>query len=84
MQTEVPAEDVRAQLLEFVTSLVSTELGPDEDYFAQGLISSLVALELVTFVEHRFGLTVDVADLDLDNFRTVNRLTGFVLAKTAG
>lgn len=83
MQTGVPAERVRTQLLEFVTSLVGAELGPDEDYFEQGLVSSLAALELVTFVEHRFGLAVEVADLDLDHFRTVNRLTGFVLGKTA-
>ncbi|QWF84860.1 acyl carrier protein [Amycolatopsis sp. CA-230715] len=82
MQTEVPIEVVRARLLEFVNSLVNTELDPDDDYFAQGLISSLVALELVTFVEHRFAITVEVADLDLDNFRTVNRLAAFVLAKT--
>jgi len=84
MQTDVPAEEVRAQLLAYVTSLVGAEPGPDEDYFEQGLVSSLVALELVTFVEHRFGLSVEVEDLDLDHFRTVNRLTGFVLAKTAG
>ncbi|MBN6039786.1 acyl carrier protein [Amycolatopsis sp. 195334CR] len=84
MRTEVTDAEVRAPLLEFVTSLVGVALGPDEDYFEQGLVSSLVALELVTFVEHRFGLTVDVEDLDLDHFRTVNRLTAFVLAKLAG
>lgn len=83
MRNGVPAEEVRGQLLEFVTSLVDAEPGPDEDYFELGLVNSLAALELVTFVEHRFGITVRVEDLDLDNFRTVNRLTGFVLLKTA-
>lgn len=29
---------------------------PDEDYFALGLVSSLMALELVTFVERRFDI----------------------------
>jgi hypothetical protein len=60
MQTGVPSEEVRAQLLAYVTSLVGAEPGPDENYFAQGLVSSLVALELVTLVEHRFGVTVEV------------------------
>jgi acyl carrier protein len=84
MQTGVEADEVRGQLLEFVSSLVGTEPGLDEDYFERGLFSSLAALELVAFVEHRFGITVAAEDLDLDNFRTVNRLTGFVLGKTAG
>lgn len=55
--------------------------GPDEDYFARGLVSSLMALELVTFVEQRFGISVEVGDLDLDNFRTMRRIAGFVLKK---
>ncbi|MBY8849770.1 acyl carrier protein [Saccharothrix longispora] len=84
MRNGVPAEEVRSQLLAFVTSLVDAEPGLDEDYFERGLVNSLAALELVTFVEHRFGITVQAEDLDLDNFRTVNRLTGFVLVKTAG
>jgi methoxymalonate biosynthesis acyl carrier protein len=57
--------------------------GPDEDYFARGLVNSLMALELVTFVEQRFGICVEVADLDLDNFRTMRKIARFVLRKKA-
>ncbi|HKN98219.1 MAG TPA: acyl carrier protein [Pseudonocardiaceae bacterium] len=55
--------------------------GPDEDYFAVGLVNSLLALELVAHVERRFGITVEVEDLDLDNFRTMHRTAEFVRRK---
>lgn len=53
----------------------------DDDYFAAGRINSLFALELVTFVERHFSITVEVADLELDNFRTIGRTANFVRTK---
>lgn len=70
------------EVLAFLTAALGTEVGPDDDYFTQGRADSLFALELVTFVEHHFHLTVDVEDLDLDNFRTAARIVAFVQAKT--
>jgi acyl carrier protein len=75
--------DVRTELTEFIVTETGREIGPGDDYFALGLINSLFALELVNFVEQRFGLVVEVEDLDLDHFRTIDRLTDFVTAKTA-
>ncbi|MFC5286468.1 acyl carrier protein [Actinokineospora guangxiensis] len=73
-----------AQLRGFLTRALGADIGDDDDYFALGMVNSLFALELVTFVEHRFGFPVEVDDLDLDNFRTLARLTAFVHAKTEG
>jgi len=70
------------QLHEFLTTSIGEPLGLDDDYFELGLVNSLFALELIKFVEHRFGITIEVADLDLDHFRTINRLSDFVAAKT--
>lgn len=75
--------DVRTELTEFLVTETGRSIGPSDDYFAMGLINSLFALELVNFVEERFGLVVEVEDLDLDHFRTIDRLADFVTAKTA-
>ena len=75
--------DMTEVLLEFVSAAVRQPVAADDDYFDLGLADSLFALELVTFVEHRFGITVEVEDLDLDNFRTARRLSGFIAAKLA-
>jgi methoxymalonate biosynthesis acyl carrier protein len=74
---------VARELYDFIGPALAAPIGPDDDYFALGL-NSLFAIELVVFVEQRFDLVVEVADLDLDHFRTISRLTDFVLAKTAG
>ncbi|MFH9044657.1 acyl carrier protein [Streptomyces sp. NPDC017966] len=73
-----------ADLLAFLATALGTEVGSDDDYFATGLANSLFALELVTFVEHRFRLTVEVEDLHLDHFRTAARVLAFVHDKAPG
>jgi acyl carrier protein len=67
----------------FTTALPKTPLGPDQDYFTQGLVNSLLALELVMYLEKNFAIRVEVEDLDLDNFRTINRITAYVRGKLA-
>ncbi|MFD1935539.1 MULTISPECIES: acyl carrier protein [Nonomuraea] len=67
----------------FLESALGQAITPDEDYFAKGIADSLFALELVTFLEHRFGFEIGVDDLSLDHFRTVSDVAAFVRKKTA-
>ncbi|MEU9714613.1 acyl carrier protein [Streptomyces sp. NPDC047976] len=55
-----------------------TELTDDHDIFATGSVSSLFAVQLVMWVERTFGISVQPADLDIENFRTVNDVVRFV------
>jgi acyl carrier protein len=57
------------------------ELADDEDIFALGFVNSLLAMQLVQFVEKEFAVAVEDADLDLDNFRTVESIAGLVARK---
>jgi acyl carrier protein len=50
------------------------ELTDDEDIFTLGFINSLAALQLVQFLEKEFQIAIEDEDLDLDNFRTLNRM----------
>ncbi len=75
-------DNITEQITDFLSAALRRQVEPDDDYFAQGLADSLFALELVTFVESRFALTVEVEDLDLDSFRTAHRITEFVRRKT--
>jgi len=59
------------------------ELREDEDIFALGFVNSMFAMQLVTFVEHEFGIALETEDLEIDNFRTVKALGGLVGRKTA-
>ena len=59
------------------------ELTDDEDIFALGFVNSLLAMQLVQFVEKEFSITIDDDDLDLDNFRTIDNIDQLIEKKSA-
>ena len=82
MQTNL--DDIRTSVTDFLRqSFRAVRVGPDEDIFASGLINSLFALQLIEFIEGRFQITVTEDDLELDNFRAINAIAGFVERKLA-
>lgn len=60
------------------------ELTDDEDIFALGFVNSLFAMQLVMFLEKEFTIRIENKDLDLNNFRTINSIAGFISQKLAG
>jgi methoxymalonate biosynthesis acyl carrier protein len=54
------------------------DLADDDDIFQLGFVSSMFAMQLVAFVEHEFGITVENEDLEIEYFRSVNALESFV------
>jgi methoxymalonate biosynthesis acyl carrier protein len=77
-------EEIRTKVREFISQFIRAhEFKNDDDIFALGFVNSLFAMQLVLFVENEFGLTVENDDLDLDNFRSVNAISGLVERKSA-
>lgn len=69
---------------EFISRFIRNHnLQPDDDIFAMGFVNSLFAMQLVLFVEQEFGIAVEDEDLELDNFRSVNRIADLVERKSA-
>jgi acyl carrier protein len=56
----------------------------DEALLKNGLIDSLGILEVVTFLEHEFSITVSDEDLLPENFGSVQSIADFVQSKTNG
>ena len=57
------------------------DLQDDEDIFSLGFVNSLFAMQIVLFVEQQLGVTVANDDLNIDNFRTINAMTDFIMSK---
>ncbi|WP_245568543.1 acyl carrier protein [Nocardia concava] len=76
--------ELTKELLGYFGSMAEIELSPDDDIFALGLVNSLRALEIVVHVESTYGITVEVDDLELDNFRSAARAADFVTRKRGG
>ena len=78
MTASETTDPVVVDLLGFLTRLTKAEHAPDEDLFAAGGLSSLMALELVVHVEREYGITVAGDELSLDNFRTAEAMARLV------
>jgi methoxymalonate biosynthesis acyl carrier protein len=75
-------DETQTKIKEFLSRFFKNhDLKPDEDIFALGFVNSLLAMQLVAFVEKEFGVAVGDEDLDLDNFRTINSIANLVARK---
>jgi acyl carrier protein len=71
-------ELIRNYVLESVNI---AEIENDCDLFESGIVNSLFAIELMTFLEKTFEIKVTMDDLDMDNFKTINASSEFVRRK---
>lgn len=54
-----------------------------DSFLAEGVIDSMGAFELATFVETEFGIKVQTSEIVVSNFDSVGQLAGFVRRKLA-
>jgi len=77
--------DARARIRGFLRRFLrNVEFRDDENLFAEGLINSLFALQLVAFLEKEFRVRIENEDLELGNFRSIDALASLVHRKTEG
>lgn len=58
-----------------------TKIDPDESLLKNGVIDSLSILRLISFIEERFGVTVDDDEVVPENFETTNMIKSLILSK---
>ena len=76
-------DQIQVKIKEFLSRFFKNhDLKPEEDIFALGFVNSLLAMQLVTFVEKEFGIHVEDEDLDLDNFRSIQAISNLVARKS--
>lgn len=79
MTDQITPDAIEKDLLGFLETRTKTTVPPTQDLFSSGLVSSMFAMELVVYLEQNFQVAIVGADLKMDNFRTVERMTGLVL-----
>ena len=79
--TEQVVPEIRGWLRENVTG--GRDVPEDEPIIENGVLTSLQTVELVLFLEDRFGIMVEDEELDEENFGSVNAIAGLVAGKTA-
>jgi methoxymalonate biosynthesis acyl carrier protein len=79
--TEQVVPEIRGWLRENVTG--GRDVPEDEPIIENGVLTSLQTVELVMFLEDRFGIMVEDEELDEENFGSVNAIAALVAGKTA-
>jgi acyl carrier protein len=49
----------------------------------EGILDSMMFVDLVLFIEERFGVVAELEDLELEHFATVARIARFVAERSA-
>ena len=82
--SENVSNDVKETIRSFINNAVNIDgVGDDENLFASGLINSLFAVQLTTFIERKFSIEIGMDDLDIENFKSINATAAFVARKSA-
>ena len=56
-------------------------LQDDDNLFESGIVNSLFAIQLMTFLEKSFNIEVTMDDLSMDNFQSITATSLFVEGK---
>ena len=79
------SEDVRAVLRDYIAGSPMLqrpgELGDSTPLAAYGILDSIAVLQLVLFLETRFGVEFSARDLDRRRLETIERIEGLVREK---
>jgi len=54
---------------------------PETDLLATGRLDSVAVVELLLQLEKRFGLRVDMEDLEIDHFRSLDSIASLIAAR---
>ncbi len=76
--TQTPKATIRNFILD---SINIPNLNDDDNLFESGIVNSLFAVQLMTFLEKSFNIEVTMDDLSMDNFESINATSTFVQKK---
>jgi methoxymalonate biosynthesis acyl carrier protein len=77
-------QEIRRVVKDYIGEFVNLDNLNDEiNIFEAGLVNSLFAIELMTFLEKSFDIKVGMDDLDMSYFESIHAITEFVSRKEA-
>ena len=75
-------ETVKAYVVENFLFGVDHRIGPDTEFLENGILDSTGVLELVGFLEEKFGIRVEDDELVPDNMNSIEKISLYISKKT--
>ena len=80
--TAIDEKEIKETVRSFILSSINLpDLKDDDNLFESGIVNSLFAVQLMTYIEKTFAIEVGMDDLDIENFKSLNAATAFVVRK---
>lgn len=74
---------IKDYIEENMDAFVVEELQEDDNIFEKGFVQSIFAVQLLSFIESTFDVSISDDDIQLINFSTINNIDKLI-AKTKG
>ena len=75
-------ETVKAYVVENFLFGDDSRIGPETDFLENGILDSTGVLELVGFLEEKFGIRVEDDEVVPNNMNSLEKITLYILRKT--
>jgi acyl carrier protein len=77
-------DSLQAELTALFTKRLGVEVpSPDTDLLATGRLDSVGFVELLVQLEKRFGLRVELDEVEVEHFRSLNAIAAFIADRRA-
>lgn len=76
--------DVRDEIKKYISSEFAGDSGVDletADLLEEEVVDSLGIFTLISFIEEKFGIAIDPAEINLENFQSLDTITALVDSK---
>ncbi len=75
-------ETVKAYVVENFLFGDDSRIGPNTDFLENGILDSTGVLELIGFLEEKFGIRVEDDEVVPNNMNSLEKITLYILRKT--
>ena len=77
-------QEIQETVKSYIEERIDLEdLSEEINIFDEGIVNSLFAIEIMTFLEKIFAIKIGMEDLDMANFQSINAIVDFVQKKEA-
>jgi len=76
-------EQIRQFVLQNLYFSEDTPIGDEDSFLKTGVIDSMGVMELVTFVQSKFGVTVAPSEVVVEHFDSIRQIARFIQRKLA-
>jgi len=73
--------NIEQELISYFRDITDEEVLCDTPLVEDGIIDSMGVLELLAFIDKQYDLNLDMEDLTIENFATINNIRNLIMSK---